>query len=224
MMEYRFSDILSGYFEFPTENARRLLPGHLEPVELHHGSSVLSVGVFDVVESPVGPYRSLALSVLVVPIIKGAGEEAMPNSAFYPFVSGTNRPEPRQLAIEHLHLPHWTDDLRIEVEREGRAARSRIFAAGDDPVLELTVTEYDWSAATHLYQCFAKDATGSYLAEIRAQGQFSDHQEETGTLRLYDHPFNAGLAIADVYEVPLRETWLKDGTQTFASIVPLQLV
>jgi hypothetical protein len=53
-MEYRFSNILSAYFEFPTENARRLLPSHLEPVELHHGASVLSIGLFDVVDSPVG--------------------------------------------------------------------------------------------------------------------------------------------------------------------------
>ena len=34
----------------------------------------------------------------------------------------------------------------------------------------------------------------------------------------------AGLAIADVYEVPLRETWLRGGTQSFESIVQLQPV
>jgi hypothetical protein len=222
MMQLRFSDILSAYFEFPTENAKRLLPGHLEPVELHHGSSVLSIGLFDVVESPVGPYRSVALSILVVPIVKGA-DESMPNSAFYPFVSGTNRPEPRQLASAHLHLPHWTEDVQIDVAREGRIGRGTV-AAGGETVLELTVSDYAWSPVSHLYQCFAKDATGAYLAEIRAQGQFSDHQEETGSLRLHDHPFNAGLAIADVYEVPLRETWLRDGIQSFESIVQLQPV
>jgi hypothetical protein len=222
MMQYRFSDILSAYFEFPTDNARRLLPGHLEPVELHHGSSVLSVGLFDVVESPVGPYRSVALSVLVVPVIKGT-DETMPNSAFYPFMSATNRPEPRLLATEHLHLPHWTEDVQIDIERDGRNGRAKV-QTGADAVLDLTIGEYSWSPVTHLYQCFAKDATGAYLAEIRAQGQFSDHQEETGLVRLHDHPFNAGLTIADVYEVPLRETWLRDGTQAFESIVQLQPV
>jgi hypothetical protein len=223
MMEYRFSNILSGYFEFPTENARRLLPGHLEPVELHHGSSVLSIGVFDVVESPVGPYRAVSLSVLVVPQIKGTGDETMPNSAFYPFLSGTNRPEPRQLAVEHLHLPHWADDLQIDIERDTRTARSKV-RAGEEIVLEMAIGEYDWAPVTHLYQCFSKDGSGAYLAAIRADGAFSDHQEETGSLRLYDHPFNAGLDIADVYEVPLRETWLRDGTQAFESIVQLQPV
>jgi len=223
MMEYRFSDILSGYFEFPTENARRLLPGHLEPVELHHGSSVLSIGLFDVIESPVGPYRSVALSFLVVPIIKGTGDETMPNSAFFPFMSGTNRPEPRQVAVTHLHLPHWSEDVQIDIERDGRMGRGKL-TAGGEPVLELAVSDYEWSPVSHLYQCFGRDASGSYVAEIRAQGQLSDHQEETGTLRLHDHPFNAGLAVADVYEVPLRETWLREGTQAFQSVVPLQPV
>jgi hypothetical protein len=222
MMQYRFSDILSAYFEFPTENARRLLPGHLEPVEMHHGSSVLSVGLFDVVESPVGPYRSVALSILVVPVVKGT-DETMPNSAFYPFMSATNRPEPRMIATEHLHLTHWTEDVQIDIAREGRTGRGKV-RAGSEDILELAISEYDWSPVTHLYQCFAKDASGAYLAEIRAQGQFSDHQEETGLVRLNDHPFNAGLAIPDVYEVPLRETWLRDGTQSFESIVQLQPV
>jgi hypothetical protein len=223
MMEYRFSDILSGYFEFPTENARRLLPPHLEPIELHHGSSVLSIGIFDITESPAGPYRSVCLSVLVVPLVKGSGDETMPNSAFYPFLFGTNRPEPRQLAIQHLHLPHWMEDVRIDIEKEPRAIRGRV-AAGADSVLDLTITPYDFQPVAQLYQCFSRDASGTYLAEIHAAGQLSDHQEETGTLRLYDHPFNAGLAIPDVYEVPLRETWLRDGTQSFASLVPLQPV
>jgi hypothetical protein len=222
MLEYRFSDILSGYFEFPTENARRLLPRHLEPVELHHGSSVLSIGFFDIVESPIGPYRSVALSVLVVPLVKG-NEETLPHSAFFPFLFGTNRPEPRALAIEHLHLPHWMEDVRIDIEKEARAIRGRV-AAGEDPVLDLTVTPYDFQPVSHRYQCFTRDGSGSYLAEIHAAGQLSDHQEETGSLRLHDHPFNAGLDIPDVYEVPLRETWLRDGTQSFASLVPLQPV
>src|SRR5689334_254113 len=131
MMQYRFSDILSAYFEFPTENARRLLPGHLEPVEMHHGSSVLSVGFFDVVESPVGPYRSGGLVVLVAPMVKRT-DETMPNSAFYPFMSGTNRPEPRLLATGHLHLPHWTEDVQIDIERDGRSGRGKVRAGGQD--------------------------------------------------------------------------------------------
>ena len=41
---------------------------------------------------------------------------------------------------------------------------------------------------------------------------------------LHDHPFNTGLQIADVYDVPLRETWLKDGVQSFEALVQLQPV
>ena len=41
LTRYGFRDAISGFFEFPTENARRILPPHLEPVELHHGTQHL---------------------------------------------------------------------------------------------------------------------------------------------------------------------------------------
>ena len=33
LTRYGYRDAMSGFFEFPTENARRILPAHLEPVE-----------------------------------------------------------------------------------------------------------------------------------------------------------------------------------------------
>jgi hypothetical protein len=47
LTRYGFRDAISGFFEFPTENARRILPPHLEPAELHHGSSIFSMTAFD---------------------------------------------------------------------------------------------------------------------------------------------------------------------------------
>jgi hypothetical protein len=221
LAQYRFSEVLGGFFEFPTENARRLLPPHLEPIELHHGSSIFSMSVFDVAESPVGPHRSVALSVLVVPLIKGDG--AMPNSAFYPFLSGSTSAAGRQLAIEHLHIPHWTEDVEIEIARVGKQVRASV-KSGGDPVVDLAVSEHSWDPVTHLYQCFVKDVSGAYLVNIHATGSLSEHEDETGKLELHDHPFNTGLSIADVYDVPLRETLLRDGVQSFEPLVQLQPV
>jgi hypothetical protein len=221
LAQYRFAEVLGGFFEFPTDNARRLLPPHLEPIELHHGSSVLSMSVFDVVESPVGPHRSVALSVLVVPLLKDAGD-TMPNSAFYPFLSGSTSAAGRQLAIEHLHIPHWTEDVAIEITRRGREVRAAV-TSGGDAIADLAVSEHSWDPVTHLYQCFVKDATGAYMTNIHATGTLSEHEEESGKLELHDHPFHTGLSIADVYDVPLRQTILRDGVQSFEPLTQLQL-
>ena len=59
LTQYRYSQAVSGFFEIPTENAIRILPTHLEPIELHHGSSVLDVTAFDFTESLVGPYEEV---------------------------------------------------------------------------------------------------------------------------------------------------------------------
>ena len=75
MIRYGFKHAISGFFEFPTENARALVPRPLEPVELHHGSSVLSVTVFDFTESCVGAYREAVFSVAVMPLVKGDDDD-----------------------------------------------------------------------------------------------------------------------------------------------------
>jgi hypothetical protein len=53
-------------------------------------------------------------------------------------------------------------------------------------------------------------------------GAQSEHEEETGRLRLHAHPFNKDLAIDEVSEVPFRELWMRDGVQTFEPLVQLQ--
>ena len=47
------------------------------------------------------------------------------------------------------------------------------------------------------------------------EGEQSEHEEETGRLQLFDHPFNKDLTISEVYEIPFRELWMRDGMQTF---------
>jgi hypothetical protein len=54
------------------------------------------------------------------------------------------------------------------------------------------------------------------------EGEQSEHEEESGRVVLHDHPFNRDLIIADVYEVPFRELWMRKGVQTFDPLVQLQ--
>jgi hypothetical protein len=54
------------------------------------------------------------------------------------------------------------------------------------------------------------------------EGGQSEHEEETGRLRLYDHTFNKDLILSEVSEIPFRELWMRDGMQTFDPLIQLE--
>ena len=217
--QYGYHDAISGFFEFPTENARRILPPHLEPVELHHGTSIFSMTAFDFTDSLVGPYGEVVMSVIVAPLVKPG--ERLPKSAFYPYLVATTTRAARDHAIQRWHLPHWMEDVEIAFSRQDRSITARVAADGD-PVAELTINDYSWQPVSHLYQSFMKDSQGLYLANIVMQGRQSEHEEESGRIALCEHPFNRDLMLSEVYEVPFRELWMREGTQTFDPLVELQ--
>ncbi len=215
---YGYRTAISGFFEFPTENAKKLLPRHLEPVELHHGTSIFSLTAFDFTESEVGPYGEVVASVIVAPIIKQSGR--FPKSAFFPYLVGTTTRAARDHAIERWHLPHWMDDLDICFDGDTKALTARV-SAGDAPIAEMTVTAHSIAPVSHLYQSMMHDSTGSYLANIVMEGHQSEHEEERGTLTLFDHPFHGALQLDDVSDVPFRELWMQNGQQLFDPLVRL---
>ena len=217
---YGYRDAISGFFEFPTENARRILPPHLEPVELHHGTSIFSMTAFDFTESLVGPYGEIVMSVIVSPLVKPG--ERLPKSAFYPYLVATTTRAARDHAIERWHLPHWMEDVQVRFERQGGRVSAQVASAEGEPLAELTIGEYSWNPVSHLYQSFMRDEQGAYLANIVMEGSQSEHEEETGRLVLHEHPFNKDLVIPDVYDVPFRELWMRDGLQTFDPLIQLQ--
>jgi hypothetical protein len=219
LTRYGYRDAISGFFEFPTENARRILPPGLEPVELHHGTSVFSMTAFDFTESMVGPYGEVVMSVIVAPLVKPG--ERLPKSAFYPYLVGTTTAAARAHAIERWHLPHWMEDVEIAFAREERRLTARVTADGA-PAVEMTIYDHSWNPVSHLYQSFMRDGEHAYLAHITMEGQQSEHEEETGQIRLHEHPFNKDLSIADVYDVPFRELWMRQGIQTFEPLVQLE--
>jgi len=221
LTRYGYRDAISGFFEFPTENARRILPRHLEPAELHHGSSIFSVTVFDFTESEVGDYGEVVMAVIVSPLVKPG--ERLPKSAFYPYLVGTTTKAARDHAIERWHLPHLMEDVDVRFDRQGKAVTARVEVDGS-PVADLTITDYSWNPVSHLYQAFMKDDRGAYLASITMEGQQSEHEEETGRIQLHEHPFNKDLVISEIYEQPFREMWMREGQQTFEPLIQLQTV
>lgn len=221
LTRYGYRNAISGFFEFPTENARRILPRHLEPAELHHGSSIFSMTAFDFTESEVGPYGEVVMSVIVAPLVKPG--EKLPKSAFYPYLVATTTRAARDHAIERWHLPHWMEDVEVAFRQDGRSIGVRV-AVGGAPVAELTITDHSWGPVSHLYQSFMKDDSGAYLANITMEGKQSEHEDESGRLKLFEHPFNQDLVLSEIYENPFRELWMRDGVQSFEPLIQLQTV
>jgi hypothetical protein len=216
---YKFSQVVAGLFELPTETARRLLPGHLEPIEVHHGTAVLSVMAFDFSESMVGAYGELVLSIGVAPLFRPG--IAMPQGAFFPFQVGTTTRAAREHAIERWHLPHWMEDIEVTFVQTGGQRTARV-SAGGAPILDLDVHDHQFADVSHIYQMLSCDGDGgNFLGQITMAGPYSDHEESRGSLRLFEHGFFKGLNSADVYDVPFREESMLAGVQTFEPLVRL---
>lgn len=211
-VEYRFRHSIAGFFEFPTQNAQKLLPPHLQPIEPHHGQSVLSVMAFDFNGSMVGEYGELIMSVLVAPRLEKG--QPLPRSAFYPVLLGTTTKASREHAIEKWHLPHFMDDIDLK----WTPGPHQIDVAASHkgvPIVDLRITDYGWEDVNHRYQAFTTDASGSYMATIIMQAQFSENEEERGSVRFGSHEFTSMLDKDNVNTTPFRELWMKDGLQTF---------
>jgi hypothetical protein len=215
---YSFRNAINGFFEFPTENARRILPSHLEPVELHHGSSVFAMTAFDFSDSMVGPYGEVVMAVVVAPLVKPG--QKLPKAAMYPYRVATTTKAAREHAIERWHLPHWMEDVQLDWSSQDHGLTARVGVEGE-PVAELSVTDHSWSKVSQLFQAFMKDEQAAYVANMVFDGDQSEHEDERGRLVLHDHPFNRELQISEVYEVPFREMWMRSGVQTFDPLVAL---
>jgi hypothetical protein len=214
---YGYRDAISGFFEFPTDNARRVLPRGFEPFEVHHGTSIFAVTVFDFVESEVGEYGEVVYAVIVPPLVR---EGRLPKSAFFPWQVATTTKAARDHAIERWHLPHWPDDVQVQFERGNGRMTAKVGVEGS-PALEMTITDHSWQPVSHLYQSFQKDDSGTYVANILFEGGKSEHEEEAGRIVLHDNPFNRDLVLGEVYETPFRELWMRDGCQLFDPLVKL---
>jgi uncharacterized membrane protein YgcG len=211
---YFFTDAIAGFFELPTTAARGLLPAGLEPVELRPGTAVFSLTAFHFRDSEVGPYDDAVMAVSVTPRV--APGLRFPKAALYPVQVATSTALSRQHGIERWHLPHYPHDIAIAWSFEAGAAAARIVAGGLT-VADLRVTEHRRSPVAHVYQCFMDDASGRLFSEVTMEGGHSEHEEERGSLTLAAHPFNQLLPIEEIATVPFRETWMKEGVETFGA-------
>jgi len=218
LASFRYSRGLTGTFELPTEAAKRLVHPSVEPVEVHHGTSVLVVSAFDFTESPFGPYGELVLAVLVAPFVRHG--QVMPQAALYPFAVGTTNAAIRQMVLPQWPLPYWQEDLVCDFSA-GEGQRKVVVTAGGAPSLEMTLYEHEWAEETQLHQVFAIGPSGGSAALITTRGQYSDHEDGRGDLKLHPHPMHKGLDVAAIDGPPLREACMAQGVRTIDSLVSL---
>jgi hypothetical protein len=209
---YGFANAVSAFFEMPTTDARKLLPAHLQPLEVQHTRSILSVTAFDFTESMVGQYYEIVLSVIVPPRVEPGRQ--LPKAAFYPFIVGTTTDASREHAIERWHLPHYMKALDIRMEPIDSLMKVAVTDAGQ-PVLDLTVTSHEFKPVRDLYNSFMIDGDEHFKVNIYMEGPHAEHEEERGRLTLHEHEMTQGLTISDISDTAFREQWLKGGLQTF---------
>ncbi|MGW8266175.1 MAG: hypothetical protein ACWGSQ_07385 [Longimicrobiales bacterium] len=212
---YEFEHCVGAMFEMSTADARKILPSHLQPLEVQHSRSVFAVLAFRFTESEVGAYDEVVLSVVTPPRVQPG--KPLPKAAFYPFMLATSTEAARLHAIERWHLPHYMKDLEFSFEAGNGQMRTRVLDEGA-PVLDFTVSEHSFETVTNPYHCFMVDGDDRLKVNIFMNAAHSQHEEETGELILYDHPMTEALTLEDVSSFPFREEWYGPGIQTFEEV------
>ncbi len=213
--KYCFSTGVSAFFEMATADAQGVLPGYLQPIEVRHQRSVLSVTAFLFEDSAVGPYTELMFAIVVPAMVESWGHHA--KAGFYPFLVATSSAEARRLRAERYHFPYSDQDIDAQfIETPGRL-RFRAWGGGD-PIVDFSVTQGAWESTSHLLQGFAGRGKSRYRANVQISGEYTVHENERGTMILYPHELTRALLPSEVAPYPFREHWLKNGTEVFHSL------
>lgn len=209
---YRFHTGVSAFFEMATADARAMLPPHLEPIEVTHQRSVLSVTAFLFDDSVVGPYTEIMFSVVVPPRVATWGQHA--KAGFYPFLAATSSEEARRIKSERFHFPYDSQQIDAQFIETANQVRIRVFGGGD-PILDLSVTPGAWETTTHLLQSFMMNGEERLMTTLQISGDYTMHENEGGQMTLFPHPITKGLLGREVSRCPFREHWFKNGTEVF---------
>ena len=209
---YRFKSGVSAFFEMATADAREVLPDHLEPIEVTHQRSILSVTAFLFDDSVVGPYTELMFSVIVPPMVAEWGLHA--KAGFFPFLAATSSAEARRIKSERFHFPYHPDDIDAQFIETNEKLRVRVFGGGD-PIMDLSVTQGEWETTTHLLQGFMMNGDQRLRTTLQISGDYTVHENELGEMKLFPHAMTAEHFLGEVSGSPFREHWFKNGTEVF---------
>ncbi|MDA0312901.1 MAG: hypothetical protein O2992_12395 [Gemmatimonadetes bacterium] len=209
---YQFRTGVSAFFEMATADARSVLPEHLEPIEVRHQRSILSVTAFLFDDSVVGPYTELMFSVIVPPMVAQWGQHA--KAGFFPFLAATSSAEARRIKSERFHFPYHDEDIDAQFIESDESMRVRVFGAGE-PIVDVSVTEGSWETTTHLLHGFMMNGDERLRTTLQISGDYTMHENEQGKMTLFPHAMTAPHFLGEVSDSPFREHWFKNGTEIF---------
>ncbi|GMR13863.1 MAG: hypothetical protein BMS9Abin29_2088 [Gemmatimonadota bacterium] len=215
LTRYHFRHAIGAFFEMATPDARRILPQHLQPLEVQHSRSILAISAFQFTESIVGPYDEVVLSVIVPPMIEPG--RPFPSAAFYPFAVGVTTAAAREHAIERWHLPHYMKNLEVEFTESDTELIVKVRDEGR-PVLDVTITNFRPEPTQLLFHCFMMEGDRCAKVNVTMEGAHSEHEEGAGSLVLHEHPLTERLTLDEVEGYPFREQWFHGGVQTFEEV------
>jgi hypothetical protein len=215
LTKYEFKQCVGAMYEMSTDDARKILPPHLQPLEVQHTRSVMAVLAFQFTDSEVGAYDEVVLSVVTPPRVEPG--KPLPQAAFYPFMLATSTEAARNHAIERWSLPHYMKDLDFSFEDLGGTMKVTVTDEGAS-VLEFTINKYAFEPAVNAYHCFMTNGDDRLKVNIFMEAPHSQHEEETGRLTLFEHPMTEALTISEVSTYPFREEWYQAGMQTFEEV------
>lgn len=215
LTRYHFSNAIGAFFEMATSDARRILPPHLQPVEVQHSRSILAITAFQFTESMVGAYNEVVLSVIVPPMIEHG--RPFPSAAFYPFAVGVTKRAAREHGMERWHLPHYMKDVEVQLIESDDELSVQVRDGGRS-VLDLSVTNFHPEPDRLLFNCFMMEGDRRFKVNLFMEGAHSEHEEEAGSLVLHNHPMTERLTLDEVEVYPLREQWFHGGVQTFEEL------
>ncbi|GMV06649.1 MAG: hypothetical protein AMXMBFR53_29250 [Gemmatimonadota bacterium] len=213
--KYRFRTGVSAFFEMATEDALAVLPSYLQPIEVRHQRSVLSVNAFLFEDSDVGPYTELMFSVIVPPMVAEWGQHA--KAGFYPFLAATSSAEARRRRQERFHFPYLDQDIDVQFIESGDRLRVRAWGGGE-PIVDFSVTQGAWESTSHLLQGFSTCGGQRFRSTVQISGEYTMHENEKGSMTLYPHQLTSTLLATEVAQYPFREHWLRNGTEVFHSL------
>ena len=97
------------------------------------------------------------------------------------------------------------------------ALRVRAWGGGE-PIVDMSVTQDAWEPSTHLIQGFMMNGEERLRATMQISGQYTMHENERGSMKLFPHPLTETLLQGELARCPFREHWLKNGTEVFHTL------
>lgn len=217
MNRYMFRAAIGAYFHVDTNIVRNWLPKGLVPLEARPGHSVLAITSFDFIDSEVGPYGEVVISILVPPFANRDVE--LPHAATFPIVLLTTTEASAAHNGERWYLPGFERPVNIELTQVENRRILRVVDNGN-PILSLHVQRQGGGSASRLFQVFTTHKGILHRANVRFLGDLDEHQNETGKLELFPHPLADRIAAALQDDLPIVEQSMDAGEEQYADVVP----